>query len=431
MANSYQRVVMPSGLRLLVTPMPHTRSATVALFFKVGSRYEAKEHSGISHFVEHMIFKGTEKRPTARDISEAIEGIGGIMNGATGRESTVYWAKVASSGLPTALDVLADMVLNSLFRPEEVDKERRVIIEEIRMTLDSPADLVHDLIDEVLWGDQPLGWDIAGTPESLGRIGREELVNFVRTHYLAKASVVSVAGNVQVDRVVDMVDTMLGTLPVGELRPAAAALPPRPGPKVKVVSRETEQANWCLAVPALPYTDPRRYALSLLNTVLGEGMSSRLFQKIREEQGLAYSVHSYISQYQDAGTLTVYAGVDVKRAVQSLTATLGELYRMTREPVSSEELLKAKEYTKGRLVLGLEDTRGLAQWYGGQELLLGEIRTVDEVMASIDAVTAEEIMALSQELFQTRNLNLAVVGPFADDAPFREALAIPESIPSL
>jgi predicted Zn-dependent peptidase len=377
-----------------------------------------------------MIFKGTAKRPSAREISEAIEGIGGIMNGATGRESTVYWAKVASARLPTAVDVLADMVLNSLFRPDEVEKERRVIVEEIRMTLDSPADLVHDVIDEVLWGDQPLGWDIAGTPESLGRIGREELLNYVHSYYLATASVVSIAGNVEVEKVVDMIGAMLGSLPTGDPVPAPAAQPPLPGPKVKVVSRDTEQANWCLAVPALPYTDPRRYVLSLLNTVLGEGMSSRLFQKIREEQGLAYSVHSYVSQYRDAGSITVYAGVDVKQAVRSLTATLSELARMAREPVSQEELGKAKEYTKGRLVLGLEDTRGLAQWYGGQELLLEEIRTVDEVMASIDAVTAEDITALAQELFQTSNLNLAVVGPFTDDTPFKEVLAIPEAIPS-
>ncbi len=427
MADNYQRIVLPSGLRLLVTPMPHTRSATVALFFGVGSRYESKEHSGISHFVEHMIFKGTAKRPSARDISEAIEGIGGIMNGATGRESTVYWAKVASARLPTAMDVLADMVLNSLFRPEEVDKERRVIIEEIRMTLDSPADLVHDVIDEVLWGDQPLGWDIAGTPESLEQIGREELVEYVKTYYLATASVVSVAGKVNVDQVAEMVANMLGDLPAGQVPSAPGVQPTEAGPKLKVVSRDTEQANWCLAVPALPYTDPRRYVLSLLNTILGEGMSSRLFQKIREEQGLAYSVHSYVSQYRDAGALTVYAGVDVRRAVESLRATLDELARVARETVSPEELSKAKEYTKGRLVLSLEDTRGVAQWYGGQELLLGEIRTVDEVMASIDAVTAEDVMVLARELFQTQNLNLAVVGPFADEGPFRDALVMPES----
>lgn len=431
MANTFYRVVTPQGLRLLVTPMPHTRSATVALFFKVGSRFESKEHSGISHFVEHMIFKGTTKRPTAKAISEAIEGVGGIMNGATGKESTVYWAKVASPSLSLALDVLSDMVLNSLFREEEVDKERRVIIEEIRMTLDSPADLVHDVVDQVLWGDQPLGWDIAGTPESLNQIGRDELISFVRQHYRSQAAVVSVAGNVEVPLVEDMVQAMLEALPGGEIQDIPPALPPEPGPKLKVVSRETEQANWCLAVPALPYTDPRRYVLSILNTLLGEGMSSRLFQKIREEKGLAYSVHSYISQYKDVGALTIYAGVDVKRASESLSATLNELALLTREPVSADELTKAKEYTKGRLVLGLEDTRGIAQWYGGQELLLGKIHTVDEVMGFIDAVTADDILELANRLFRTPNLNLAVVGPFADESNFRQVLALPETVQSV
>lgn len=418
----YEKTVLDNGTRVITSPMPQTHSASVVIYFGVGSRYETDEIGGISHFIEHMLFKGTKKRPRARDISEAIEGVGGIINAGTGKEYTLYWVKVASHHLPLAMDVLSDMVLSSTLESEEIERERRVIIEEINMNMDSPSDLVNDLIDEVIWGKQPIGRNVAGTKESVSSITRDDLLAYVNLYYTSKDAVISVAGNINQVEVLAQMQSMFGAIPASASPPALKAASRQRKPRVRVHFRETEQANVCLGVPALPYTSPDRFTLNLLDTILGEGMSSRLFLQVRERQGLAYSVHSYTSQYHDVGSTIVYAGVDPERIDKSIQAVLNELKKMTEDPVPPQELVKAKEYSKGRMLLSLEDTRGVATWGGGQELLLGKILTPEKVTEIIDSITADDIMRLARRLFVEGKLNLAVVGPYRDEERFLSLL---------
>jgi predicted Zn-dependent peptidase len=369
-----------------------------------------------------MLFKGSEHYPTAREISEAIEGVGGILNAATAKEYTVYWTKVPASYFDLAFDVLADMILNSKYDPEEVEKERKVIFEELNMTLDSPSDLVTDLIDEVIWGKQPIGRNILGTRESLAAITRDSLVAYEHEHYSPNRMIVSVAGFIQHDRVVDKVNSLFGDLLPETISSPAVAKSDQKEPRLDIYFKETEQVNFCLAVPALPYNHPDRYVLNMMDTILGHGMSSRLFLEIREKQGLCYSVQSYSSQYRDVGAEIVYAGVDPNRVEGSITSVLQELGKLRTELVPETELVKAKEYSKGRLVLGLEDSRGLATWSGSQELLLGTILTIEEVMRLIDEVSAEDVYRLANAMLRDDKLNLAIVGPYKDKEPFRKLL---------
>jgi predicted Zn-dependent peptidase len=419
----YEKTTLKNGVRVITNSMPHTQSVSTILYYGVGSRYEEDRIAGISHFIEHMVFKGTPKRPSAKVISEAIEGVGGVLNAGTGREVTNYWAKVAKANFPLAFDVLSDMLLNANFDPTEIEKERKVIIEEIHMTLDSPPELVNEIISEVIWGEQPAGRDIAGSDATVSSITREELLGYLKTHYLPADMVVSVAGNIQHSDVVQMVEDTLGQLPAGERPVAVGATALKGGPRQRIYFKETEQANLCLAVPALAYKDPRRYILSIMDTILGSGMSSRLFQEIREERGLCYTVDSYASQMSDTGAWVVYSGVDPERIDETITAIIGELRKIRDEPVTAAELTKAKEYNKGRMLLGLEDTRSVASWAGNQELLLGRILTPDEVVEKLEAVTIEQIQELAGELFKDENLRLSVVGPYKDmDDHFLELL---------
>jgi predicted Zn-dependent peptidase len=408
----YERTTLNNGVRVITNSMPHTQSASTILYYGVGSRYEDDRVAGISHFIEHMVFKGTQKRPSAKDISEAIEGVGGVLNASTGREVTNYWAKVPKQHFKLSFDVLSDMLLNAKFELNEVEKERKVIIEEIHMTLDSPPDLVNEIINEVIWGKQPVGRDIAGSDDTVGIISRDDLLNYLKKHYLPADMVVSVAGNVEHDEVVKLVDDTLGQMPSGERPVAVSAEALNGGPRLRIYNKETEQANLCLAVPSLNYKDPRRYILSIMDTILGSGMSSRLFQEIREERGLCYTVDSYASQLSDTGAWIVYSGVDPERIDETITAILNELRKMRDEKVTPAELNKAKEYNKGRMLLGLEDSRAVASWAGNQELLLGRILSVEEVVEKLEAVTAEQIQEMAGELFQTEKLRLSVVGPY-------------------
>jgi predicted Zn-dependent peptidase len=410
----YEKTQLKNGVRVITNSMPHTQSVSTILYYGVGSRYEEDRIAGISHYIEHMVFKGTKKRPTAKDISEAIEAVGGVLNASTGREITNYWAKVPKTHFKLSFDVLSDMLLNANFDPAEIEKERKVIIEELHQTLDSPPDLVNEDINAVLWGSQPVGRDIGGSDETVGSISREDLLNYMKQYYLPADMVVSVAGNIEHDEVVKLVEDTLGQLPAGERPVARPAKTIEGGPLLHVYFKETEQANLCLAVPSLNYTDPRRYVLSMMDTIMGSGMSSRLFQEIREERGLAYTVDSYTNQLSDTGAWVIYSGVDPDNIDDTIRAIIGELKKLRDEKVPEAELVKAKEYNKGRMLLGLEDTRSVASWAGGQELLLDRILTVEEVVSYIEAVTVDQIYELAQEMFQPENLRLSVVGPYKD-----------------
>jgi len=392
--------------------MPHTLSVSVGFFIGVGSRYETEQENGITHFIEHMLFKGTKKRPTARDIAVAIEGIGGVFNASTGRELTTYWAKVGQDHFSVALDVLADMLLHSKLEEVELEKERGVIIEEINMTLDHPSDWVHLLATDLIWPDHPLGRDQAGTKETVSGLTRTMLQDYLRRHYQPGNAVLAVAGNVDHDRVVTEASDRLSDW---QHKPAIPYLPmerEQEARRIRLEHRPTEQAHLALLLPAISRFDDDKYNLSLLDTILGQGMSSRLFLEVREKRGLAYAVYSYVSPYLDTGLLGVYAGVDADRIDGALGAILEELDKMRQETVSAEELHNAKEFTKGRLQLHMEDSSAVASWIGRQEALEERVRSVDEVLLEIDAVTAADIQRVASRLFEQDKLNLAVVGPY-------------------
>jgi len=419
----HQKTVLDNGLRLITTTMPHTRSVSVCFFIGVGSRYESEAQAGISHFIEHIIFKGTLKWATARDISAAIEGVGGMLNGGTDRELTVYWTRVAQPHFPLALDVLVDILLNSRFDPPDIERERQVIIEEINMSKDSPSQQVNQLIDEILWPGHPLGRDIAGSKESVATITRDMMLDYLNSQYLPKNTVVAIAGNLQHQDAVTAVSQALAHWTSQQTRPGYLAYEEQPNPRLQVNRRATEQAHLCLALPGLSLFHPKRYTLDLLNVVLGGGMSSRLFTEIRDKLGLAYSIHSYAEHLLDSGSVIIYAGVEPKNLPVAIKAILKELCQI-KEPIPEAELSKAKELTKGRLLLRMEDTRSVASWMGGQEILTGQILTVDQVASIIDAITAAEIEELAQELVAGDRLRLAVVGPVADDEPLEELLKL-------
>lgn len=421
----YEKTTLPNGIRVVTGPMTVVRSASLILYFDVGARYEEPSIGGVAHFLEHMLFKGTERRPDPMTISQEIEGVGGVLNAATGHESTSYWCKIPSTHLASAYDVLADILRNSVVDPNEFLKERSVIFEEIRSIFDSPEELVHEVIDEVVWGTQSIGRSIAGTEETVGNVTRDGMVDFWRRNYRPERLVVASAGDVRHEEVVELTQRHFGDLN-GAAAPdtAAPVTSDQTEARVRLVERDTEQAHICLAMPALPYSTERRYVQSTIEAILSSGMSSRLFQEIREKRGLVYSVYGYFRPYEDVGQGVVYAGTDLERVEETIGAIVDELRKLRDEPVPAEELRRTKDLRKGRLLMGLEDSRSVASWIGSQELTYGEIRTPEEVMEKIEAVTVEEVQTLAQELFQEDKLSLAVIGPYGEPQPFRDLLKL-------
>ncbi len=418
----YQRFVLDNGIRVLVNELPHTRSATLSVYLAIGSRYEEAPLSGISHFVEHMLFKGTEKRPRPQDLAVAIEGIGGAINASTSHEMTNYWIKVAYQHTETALDVLGDMLKHSLLAPQEVEKERRVIIEEINETYDAPDELVFYDLDELMWDSHPLGRDVAGTPQTVAALTRAQLCEHLARHYRANNIVVSASGLVNAEALLAQINGVLGDIQPAPRASYAQFENGQRAPRLRVRSKKTEQAHVAVSTWAYPRLHPDRFVVTVLNTVLGEGMSSRLFLEIREKRGLAYSVSSFAGSHEDCGHLGSYAAVEPENAAPALGAILDEWKRLRDERVPEDELAKAKELLKGHLLLSLEDTHALAGWYGRQEVLGGEMLTPDDVTAALDAVTAEDVQRVASDLFREEWLNLAIVGPFRSDRQFARVL---------
>ncbi len=419
----YQKTTLDNGLRIITANMPHTRSVSICIFIGVGSRYETGPQTGISHFIEHLCFKGTQKRTTAKEISEAIEGVGGILNGGTDKELTLYWCKVAQPHFHLALDVLTDMLLHSKFDPADIERERQVIIEEINMSKDSPPQRVDMLIDELLWPNHPLGRDIAGSKESVAAISQDMMLDYLAHQYLPGNTVVGIAGALQHQEMVTAVDQTLGNWADQQPHAGYSAYKERQFLRLHIEKKDTEQAHLCLALTGLPLLHPKRFTLDLLNVILGEGMSSRLFTEIRDKLGLAYSIHSYVEHFLDTGSVTIYAGVEPKNLPVAIKAILEQLSQL-KETVPEPELTKAKEMSKGRLLLRMEDSRSVAGWMGGQEILTGRILSVDQVVSIIDAITAEELKQLAQELLVGSQLRLAVVGPVSSDEPLKEILKL-------
>ena len=420
----HQRATLANGVRILTSRMAHVRSVSIIFFFGVGSRFESAQTSGVSHFIEHMLFKGSANFPTAQIISESVEGVGGILDAETGKEMTVYSAKIASHHFDLAMNLLTDMVRRPRFDPAEIEKERRVIIEELNMYRDSPQDWVSVLGEEAFWPGLSLGREVAGTRETVESLSRETMCAYMASHYAPSNLVVAVVGDAAHDDVVASVDRLLGDWTAGEASRWEPCEPPRQATRVRLETRRTAQTNLCLYTLGLSRTDPDYYALALLNAIFGDGMSSRLFLNVREHKGLAYDVSSSPAHYHDTGAFIVYAGVEPRQTLAALQAILVEMARMRDEPVNDGELARAKEYTKGRLALGLEDTHSVAWWLGGNEAMLGEVRELDDVLARIDAVSREDIQRVAQRLFVDEWLRLAIIGPNRGVVRIERALAL-------
>ncbi|HKF76045.1 MAG TPA: pitrilysin family protein [Candidatus Dormibacteraeota bacterium] len=420
-APTHRLHALTGGARLLTAELPDRASASLVLMLSVGSRFEEERLGGVSHFIEHLAFKGTRRRPSAKEIAEAIEGVGGVMNASTDKELTMYWTRVPADRLDLAVDVLFDIVTESQLASADVERERMVILEELKMYMDQPQDYVHSLFEQIMWPGHPLGRDIIGTAESVSGTTRDDLIEYLKGHYRLPNLVIGIAGAVDGEEARRLVGERLA-LPDS---PNGAVYQPAPGAlreaTVLLYRKDTEQAHICLGTRALSYLDPDRYALDLLNTILGEGMSSRLFLEIREKRGLAYDVHSYSSKHADGGYFAVYVGVDPRKAEEAVAAVMGELRTIAERTVPEEELTKVREYTKGRLRLGLESTNSLASWLCQQELLMGEVKTVDQVVAAYEAVTAADLQRVARTVLG-QPTQLAVIGPFASDRPFRAAI---------
>ncbi|HEV8602307.1 MAG TPA: pitrilysin family protein [Gaiellaceae bacterium] len=415
MTRVYERQTLPNGLRLLTAPMDHAQSVSCFVMLAAGSRYETPETNGIAHFSEHMFFKGTERRPTARDIGSEIDGIGGEFNAFTGKEYTGYYVRCAGAHRSIALDVLVDMLRHSKFDSEEIEREKGVIVEEMNMYFDTPRDYISGVYDALLYGDQPLGWDIIGRKETVRAATRETFLGYVDRWYRPARMVVGVAGMIDGDLEAEVEQLLSELEPAETGAPAPAALSENGEPRVKVHTKASDQAHLCIGVRSYPLVHPDRYALQLLSTVLGTGMSSRLFTEVRERRGLAYYVYAVNHSYTDVGSLFSQAGVDIERIDEAITTIVAELRKIAEEEVPPDELEKARNVAKGRFVLQTESPHGLIMFGLRREVLEGQAVEPEEVLAGLDAVTAEDVQRVAQDVIAGNGLNLAVIGPFEQD----------------
>jgi len=416
----FQRETLDNGLRVLAAELPSAQSVAVMIMLAAGSRYETAETNGIAHFSEHMFFKGTERRPSARQIAGEIDAIGGEFNAFTGKEYTTYYVRCAAEHRDVALDVLADMLRNSRFAEDEIEREKGVIVEEMNMYFDTPRDFIGGVYEQLLWGDQPLGWDIIGRKETVRAATRDTFMGYLGRWYKPSRMVVGVAGRVG-DGLLERVQEALGDLPDAETGEPAPAEPWRDG-RVRVFSKQSDQAHICLGVHSYPLEHPDRYALQLLAAALGGGMSSRLFSEVRERRGLAYYVYGLNHSYTDAGTLYAQAGVDIDRIDEAVATIAGELRTVAAEPLPADELDKARNFAKGRFVLQLESPQGLMLFGLRKEVLERRLPDPDEVLRGLDAVTADDVSRVAQDLIADERLQLAVIGPFDDPARFEPLL---------
>jgi predicted Zn-dependent peptidase len=419
----FERRTLGNGLRVLTAPLDHAQSVACFVMLAAGSRYERAENRGIAHFAEHMFFKGTERRPTSRDLTTIVDGIGGEFNAFTSKEYTGYYVRCAADDRDIALDVLLDMLRHSKFDPEEIEREKGVILEEMNMYFDTPRDHIGTVYETLMFGDNPLGWETLGTKETIRAATRGTFLDYVDEWYTPERMVVGVSGKVG-DGLEPMLEELLGDMtPNGNRRPAPAEPQRDAGPYVSVFNKQADQAHLILGVPSYPIEHPDRYALQLLSTVLGGGMSSRLFIEVRERRGLAYYVHGLNHSYSDAGTLYAQAGVDLTRIDEAIRVIVQEFERMAAERVPDDELEKARSLAKGRFVLGTESPQGLILFGLRREVLEGGAIEPEQMLAELDAVTVDDVQRVAQDLIAHDKLRLAVIGPFEGDDRFLSALS--------
>ncbi len=418
----FSKKVLPNGLRVITVPMKDNPTVTVLVLVSTGSKYETKKVNGISHFLEHMCFKGTTKRPKAIDISKELDALGSQYNAFTAQEYTGYYAKSDARHFKQILDVVSDVYLNSTFPDAEIEKEKGVIIEEINMYEDTPARHVQDLFMELLYGDTPAGWNIAGEKANILKMKREDFVTYKSKHYVPEATVMVVAGQVKEALVMKEVKKIFGNIPHSKKDQKTKVVEEQAKPEVLVSFKKTDQTHFVLGVRSFDLFSKKNNVFSVLGGILGGGMSSRLFQKLREEMGVGYYVRAYNDTYTDHGVFQISAGVDNKRIEEVIKAVLVECKKLKEEKISEEELEKVKEFLIGNMKLSLESSDDIANFHGGQELLQGEIKNIEDKSAEIRKVKAVDIQNLAKEIFVDSKLNLALIGPFKDKTKFAEFL---------
>ncbi len=419
----YETATLSNGIRVLTAPIPHAQSVSCFLMVAAGSRYETPETNGIAHFAEHMFFKGTERRPQSRDITSVIDAIGGEINAFTGKEYTGYYVRCAAEQRDTAFDVLLDMIRHSKFEPEEIEREKGVIVEEMNMYYDTPRDFIGGVYDELLYGDQPLGWHVIGSEDTVRAATRDTFMGYIDRWYKPERIVVGVGGRIEGD-IVDELESLLGDLePAVTEAPGPVLAANGAAPTVVLRTKASDQAHLCLGVRSYSLVHPDRYVVQLLTTILGGGMSSRLFTEVRERRGLAYYVFGLNNAYTDAGSVYAQAGVDIQRIDEAVETIVRELRRVADEPVPVDELEKARNSAKGRFALQIESPHALLIFGLRRAVLEGAATEPAEVLAGLDAVTSEDIQRVATDVLGGTPLNLALVGPFEDAERFERLLA--------
>ena len=420
----FKKTILKNGLRIITVPQKGTRAVTVLVLVGTGSKYETKEISGISHFLEHLFFKGTKKKPNSLAVITPLDKIGGIYNAFTSEEYTGYFAKVEASQMELALDWVSDIYLNSLLPKKEIEKERGVIIEEINMLLDTPVIYIGELWKKLLYGDQPAGWDVAGTKESVAKIQREQILNYMKTQYVAKNTIISIAGKIVPPQAINKVKKYFSKIKETLPKEKSPVVEKQTNPQSLIHFKKTDQTHLALGVKAFNLFHPQRYALELLGIILGGMMSSRLFVEIREKLGIAYYVKTNVETNPDTGYLVTQAGIDNDKIEKAISTILKEYKKISQKKISKEELKKAKDNIKGKMALLLESSDARASFYASQELLENRILTPEEVFKKIDQISQDDILKVAKDIFQPQKLNLALIGPFKEETKFKKLLTL-------
>lgn len=414
----FKKTILPNGLPVIISPLKETQVVTVLVLFGVGSRYENQRIRGLSHFIEHMMFKGTSKRPSAQILTQAIDSLGGVSNAFTSKDMTGYFIKVNAKHLERALEILSDILMHSKFPAAEIQREKGVILEEINMREDNPMIHIEDLFEIVLLGDQPIGWDTAGTRQTIRQMQRRDFLAYVEQNYHSANAVVGVAGAVTLARGAALTKKYFGSFPKGQKSEACPANLKFSRRELRLAYRQSEQTHLALGFPAYSYTHPDLMAQEVLATILGGNMSSRLFSVVREKHGLAYYIRTLTGQYSDTGVFLIQSGLDTKRVVLALRLIMAELQKITRQPVTTAELKRAREYLKGHLAIQMEDSENLINWQLRQHLLEKGIKTVTQKFVEIDRVTVKDVQRVARDIIKEAYLNLALIGPFKDKQKF-------------
>ena len=420
--HKFVKEIWPNGLRAVYAPMASTQTLTILVLVGTGSRYETKDINGISHFLEHMFFKGTHKRKGKSQIAHELDAVGAAYNAFTDKEVTGYWVKTDSKHVDLAFDVVSDIFLNSTIPAEEIEKERGVIIGEIDMYEDTPMRKIGDLFEELLYGDQPAGWDTAGRKEVIRSLQRQNFLDYLEKYYRSANVTVVVAGHISLDEAKTKVQKYFSNMRPGQAEKPSACVQAQSTPQIKVTYKDTDQCHLILGVRAYDIFDPRRWALGLLATILGGGMSSRLFIRIRDELGLGYYIRAGSALSADHGYFEVSSGVDTKRIYEAVEAIMAELKKAVADGVTEKELQKAKDFIKGGTLISLESSDEMASFFGLQEVLTRDILTVEQKFSMMDKVTLDDVKKVAEDIFQNKSLNLAVIGPLKDKEGFEKIL---------